>query len=1001
LASLLKGELILPSGRAATDNNRMGDASMENCTISSDNATMDYIPSDDDDDRSSDYGSYYFPSLPYTHDIKLIAITILATMLAMMAYNYYLDFQVSSAKNKKRVSKNNNDPFDMKCVSKQRFGGISSNSIAAGLARIAGVQASGNFLTAVIQQMWEHMSIAVSNSIKEVLEPNLKDMKVPLHFIKLDLGNVPIEFTNMFIHRVDLDGMGGIDDSINDANNGLSSSKGKEAGIQIDVDVGWNGNCDIMLQATITRGAKVTFGVKSIKLSGRMHILLSPLTTELPVISAIQYGFTNPPDIQLEFTGAVQSVTSKLSFVQSALVNVIQSSLASMIVLPNRMVMPMDLGTFDYFDTYQPPVGMVRICAENGRGFKVLRKIFLHDIPDIYCVITLGASNTFRDPFRTSTQYDNLEPSWEGETCDFILHDMDQKVYVQVFDEDKGPLDPDDELGKVEITVRDLFQNEGRCELELKMEDENTGCYITLSADLFHLAEEVQSLKSMEYNEKNQLCGLATIIVTKAFQVPVPKVDAATHVKVVYGEGCSHKREFYTGTVADYPGVDALNPMYNSVFHVPITSAMIHGYRKDMGGLRGISAKNMALAAKKLKPSFTSSATSPSKLLDNSDCSDNYDRKGVSKMPSIRRKSQSQVAANDITFTLVDTDGANGSSGHGDLGTMTVTHNELLMAYKHTITATRAIGDGGAQLEVRVILSGMQSEDKKLQQAALQRAATGNARIAQAVEDPFAPSRPSSIYTSLYSGLDDGMTVRVTCMRGRGFGIMKRRLGKKDDVPDIYCVIRRNSNMAEGSDPSQLSPTCWKTSTVKDDTMPLWNESKDFQNVDPARDVINVDVFDQNSNRKDDYLGSAEYNLEKLLRKRTLRIELRNGSTMTKSYITLMCIQLLKTEESKTEGSAVVDKKNIDLTPINGIGGTIDETEGGDIVTPLVSVSAPPSSRPSRPSPVGALSPTSDDEDDNISVSSTISTSSRMASSMGKFKKRLSIRKKMKKKKGE
>ena len=52
-----------------------------------------------------------------------------------------------------------------------------------------------------------------------------------------------------------------------------------------------------------------------------------------------------------------------------------------------------------------------------------------------------------------------------------------------------------------------------------------------------------------------------TIIVTKAFDISIPREDAATYVKVVYGGGCKHEKTFYTGAVVDYPGIDALNPM--------------------------------------------------------------------------------------------------------------------------------------------------------------------------------------------------------------------------------------------------------------------------------------------------------------------------------------------------------------------------------------------------------------------------------------------------------
>jgi len=769
------------------------------------------------------------------------------------------------------------------------------------------------------------------------------------------------------------------------------------SGIQIDVDVVWDGNCDIMLQATLTKSAKVTFGVKSIKLKGRMHILLSPLTTELPVISAIQYGFTNPPEIDLDFSGAMKSLTSKAGFVESAILQVVQSSMASMLVLPNRMVMPMDLGSYDYLDTYQPPVGMVRLKAVSGRGFTILKKMLLNDIPDTYCVISLGGSNAFRPPFRTSTQYDNLEPCWEDEWCDFILYDMDQKVYVEVFDEDKTPIDPDDFLGKFEVRVRDLFKesNDGMCEVELELNREKTGCYITVSAELFHLSEQLHSfpdgLGSEKYEGKNELCGLATVIVTKAFDIPIPKEDAATYIKVRYGEG-EHKKTFYTGTVTDYPGLDALNPMYDMVFHIPLSAAML---RQDKKSKEEKEEEEDAVAAAAAAFGGSTPTSPPSKKSSNgmkrgsilamstslattagSHCASLATTAGSSLVTAgatvaktttslVRRGSHCSDNKNDITFTLIDSDGANGTPGHGTLGKMVVTHDELLRAYRHTITQTHPIGDKGAKLEFRVILSGMQSEDARLEWAA----ATNKSRVEAPQADPFGTENHGSMYSSVY---EDGVTIRVTAVRGRGFSIKKRRFGKKDDVPDLYCIIKlvkfNDANQQEQRAPS------WQTAMIKDDTMPTWNESRDFHNIaEPARHLISVDVYDKNSTGRDDCLGSAKFSLEKLLRKRLLELELRSGNSMAKSFVTLRCIQLA--QEKVKVGDVMIHShpdmgdEGFESTMMNGKHADSDDEEGGDVMTPLLSLSDRPSSRVSHHT-------TSDYSDDDQSVNSTSSNSS-------------------------
>jgi hypothetical protein len=212
----------------------------------------------------------------------------------------------------------------------------SSRSIAANLAQINGITDSGNFLSALLDQLWGQMSVAIGDSIKESLDPTLRGLSVPMHFVKMDLGNVPMQTKNMCIHTVGGVNNGGATNSGNKII-GIAQSKsidqldeergggggiqnGQKAGIQIDIDVCWDGKCDIMLQATLTKSAKLTFGVRHIKLYGRLHILLSPLTSALPVISAVQYGFTNPPVIEMTYTGAAGKI---LNVVASTLQGVI------------------------------------------------------------------------------------------------------------------------------------------------------------------------------------------------------------------------------------------------------------------------------------------------------------------------------------------------------------------------------------------------------------------------------------------------------------------------------------------------------------------------------------------------------------------------------------------------------------------------------------------------------------------------------------------------------
>ncbi len=55
---------------------------------------------------------------------------------------------------------------------------------------------SGNFLSALLGGLWGHTSITIGNLIEESLDP------VPLHFVRLDLGDVLPRTTNMMIFLV-------------------------------------------------------------------------------------------------------------------------------------------------------------------------------------------------------------------------------------------------------------------------------------------------------------------------------------------------------------------------------------------------------------------------------------------------------------------------------------------------------------------------------------------------------------------------------------------------------------------------------------------------------------------------------------------------------------------------------------------------------------------------------------------------------------------------------
>jgi Ca2+-dependent lipid-binding protein len=393
------------------------------------------------------------------------------------------------------------------------------------------------FLSDLLAQLWGYINIAASQTIQESVEPSFKDLPGPLatlHFTKVDLGSVPIRLDNIVVHEVN-----------------------KEANtLQFDLDVLWDGACDIELKADYIG----SFGVKSIKLHGRMSILLKPLVPTLSVVNAVQYSFINPPQVDLDFVGLANFADIKL--LKRRIHAIIQDSIKAMVVLPKRMMTKLDMSS-SFMDIYHPPLGIIRVTEITGRGFSEQKQTLrANDVPDAYCMVSVGDASC-----RTKTIQDSLSPVWK-DPMDMVLCDHDQVIDVQVYDEDKGRLDSDDYLGAARATVGEVLLAGNRLTLDLQEDFKPTGASITLGCELVHFTTDLTSLASAA--SEQQLVGFATVLITQAFDLPGPKKDVASFVKV----SCAGK-EFVTRTVVDCPGLDTLNPYYDMAFHFPLTTEFV------------------------------------------------------------------------------------------------------------------------------------------------------------------------------------------------------------------------------------------------------------------------------------------------------------------------------------------------------------------------------------------------------------------------------------------
>lgn len=410
--------------------------------------------------------------------------------------------------------------------------------------------------------LWPRINVAGSQIIMDTVNPMFKtmlpSMLQSLHFTKVNLGDVPLKISKVLATKTATDG------------------------IKLDMNVDWDGDCDIELDGT----GIPTLGVKSVKLNGRLSVLLCPLTNVIPLIGAAQIAFVNPPVLKLDFTGAAN--VADFSLIDGSVRKVILSIINSMLTLPNRLLIKLDTNN-DYFATFLEPVGVIRITVDKAYGFaeeakgkmKHLLSKVTRAAPDCYTKVEVGAE----PEWKTSTKSNTTNPTW-GETHDFVVSDVDQVIKLDVEDEDVGG---DDEVGLGVTTVEEILRAGGSKELALVRKGEETEGRVAMSAHFFKLEPNAASFSNTSSHSEGQLVGLATILVAGAFDIKGERKQLHPSVKVTFGE----KHKFQTGVMSDAPGTDINNPSFDSNFRVPLSSDMMGGSfriallngEKEVGGV--------------------------------------------------------------------------------------------------------------------------------------------------------------------------------------------------------------------------------------------------------------------------------------------------------------------------------------------------------------------------------------------------------------------------------
>lgn len=190
-------------------------------------------------------------------------------------------------------------------------------------------------------------------------------------------------------------------------------------------------------------GGRFKAGLKDLRLDGALLLGLSPLLDCFPITGGLSISFSDPPDLTWKWTGIGKVFNFR------AVKKAIVQALFQAIVIPNRVFSDIAESSglvpegekprmVDYMSPR--PVGVLRLEVLKARD---LRAADMLGTSDPYVVLRVGAGE-----YQTKTIHKTLNPDWgEFQGQDFIVYDLEQQVFIEVWDEDK--FSQDEALGVV------------------------------------------------------------------------------------------------------------------------------------------------------------------------------------------------------------------------------------------------------------------------------------------------------------------------------------------------------------------------------------------------------------------------------------------------------------------------------------------------------------------------------------------------------------------------
>uniref|UniRef100_A0A673GS86 Zinc finger CCCH domain-containing protein 10-like n=1 Tax=Sinocyclocheilus rhinocerous TaxID=307959 RepID=A0A673GS86_9TELE len=349
------------------------------------------------------------------------------------------------------------------------------------------------WLNKVIQQAWPYIGQYLEKLLMETIAPSIRGSSSHLQtlsFTKVDFGGKSMKVVGVKAHT--------------------ENEKGQ---ILLDVYISYVGDVEINVEV---KRYFCKAGVKGIQLHGMMRVILEPLIGNVPIVGAVTMFFIQRPKLTINWTGLTNLLDIPGLNVMSD--TMIMDAIASFLVLPNRLTVPLVADLHVAQLRCPLPRGVVRIHLLEADGLASKDNSVMAGMSDPYALLRVGPQ-TFKSRHLDNT----LSPKWD-EMYEVIVHEVPgQELEVEVFDKDP---DHDDFLGRYHITVYPSLIYSLKGWFTLK--DTPTGRvhlrleWLTLETDTERL-EEVLNESVVSQTAKPPSAAILAVYLDKAEALPMKK----------------------------------------------------------------------------------------------------------------------------------------------------------------------------------------------------------------------------------------------------------------------------------------------------------------------------------------------------------------------------------------------------------------------------------------------------------------------------------------------